>query len=415
MNYIPRLIENQIKEKLDFYGAISVEGCKWCGKSTTAKQFARSILELQNPDSYKNSLELIELDASRLLAGDKPKLIDEWQNIPSIWDAVRYDIDKTSLSNQYILTGSASPLRERPMHSGTGRIVRLKMRPMSLFESGDSTAEISVNELFSAPRKILGHDPKTLQDIIDLAIRGGWPEAVVKTPKNPNMIAIDYIDSIINDQENYTIANNYSSYKMRDVIRSMARNICTPINNSTIAKDSKVSNETVASYTALLESLHILDDIPAWSPKLRSKTEIRSGSKRNFVDPSLAITALHATRENLLDDLNTLGFVFESLCLRDLNIYMDNLGGEVFYYRDKNGLECDAILHLDNGQWGAAEIKLGATESIESAAASLKKLASNIDQDDMATPAFLVVITAIGYAYRRPDGVYVVPIGCLKP
>lgn len=420
--YLPRLIDRVLENYLGFYGAVLIEGCKWCGKSTTARYFAESYLELQNPQVRKMSLELVELSPEVLLKGDKPRLIDEWQDVPEIWDAVRYDVDRSGLAGQYILTGSATPRQNKPRHSGIGRIARLKMRPMSLFESGDSTGEVSIKGLFDGDEISSKVVEQSLSDIAFLCARGGWPLSVVRSKTSGIRIARDYLNVLVqNDISSGGVVGSYNASKMRRLIRSLARNIATPVSLNTIVADVQgdemgtFSKVTAASYLEILENLHIMDDVEAWMPKLRSKTEARMASKRNFVDPSLAVAALFASEKDLLNDLNTFGLIFESLVLRDLKIYMQGLDGEVLYYRDSYGQECDAILHLEDGRWAAVEVKLGSSESIEEGAKSLLKLRDKIDTGKMKEPAFMMVVTAASkYAYRRGDGVFVVPIGCLR-
>ncbi len=298
--YLPRLVDKLIKEDLRLYGAVSIEGPKWCGKSTTASRFAKSRLELQNPDTRQNNLSIAANQPSLLLSGDKPRLIDEWQDAPELWDAVRYDVDRTGLTNQYILTGSATPRRNQPKHSGAGRIVRLMMRPMSLYESGDSTGEVSLGDLFDGHDDIQGSAGFRLEDIAYLSARGGWPENVLRQPDKPNKLARDYLNTILGSDVNSSDITPHNPAKMRVLLRSLARNISTPANISTILEDtrgdseSSVSDASISSYLATLEQVHITDDIEAWYPELRSKTRIRTGKKRNFVDPSLALAALRA-------------------------------------------------------------------------------------------------------------------------
>ena len=420
--YLPRLVDKLIEEDLRLYGAVSIEGPKWCGKSTTAGRFAKSKLELQNPDTRQNNLSIAVNQPSLLLSGDKPRLIDEWQDAPELWDAVRYDVDRTGLTNQYILTGSATPRRNQPKHSGAGRIVRLMMRPMSLYESGDSTGEVSLGDIFDGHDDIPGSAGFRLEDIAYLAARGGWPENVLRQPDKPNKLARDYLNTILGSNINSSDITPHNPTKMRVLLRSLARNISTPANISTILEDtrsdseSSVSDASISSYLATLEQVHITDDIEAWCPELRSKTRIRTGKKRNFVDPSLAIAALRASEQDLLTDFHTFGLIFESLALRDLQVYAQSLDGDLFYYRDKNSLECDAIIHLADGKWGAVEIKLGADQTtIDKAAENLLKFGEIVDTEQMKEPSYLMILSGISsYAYRRPDGVLVVPIGCLR-
>lgn len=421
--YLPRLIDDQIAENLKLYGAVSIEGCRWCGKSTTANQFAKSKLEIQNPNTRQNNLALAVNQPSLLLQGEKPRLIDEWQDAPELLDAVRYDVDQNGLTGQYILTGSATPRKNLPMHSGAGRIVRIKMRPMSLYESQDSNGEVSLKDLFEGRHDITGISTLSLEDVAYLAARGGWPENVLRRPEKANKLACDYLNTILGNDVNSGDVTAHNPSKMRVFLRSLARNIATPVNMSTVLEDTVQSNEetisdgSVAAYLATLEQIHLLDNIEAWCPDLRSKTQIRTHRKLNFVDPSLAIAALRASEKDLLEDFNTFGLIFESLVLRDLSVYAENLDGELFYYRDKNGLECDAVIHLLDGQWGGIEIKLGADEkTLDNAAKNLLKFRDIIDTNSMKEPSFLMILSGIStYVYRRPDGVLVVPIGCLKP
>lgn len=422
-NYIPRLIDGQVQEYLNNFGAVAIEGCKWCGKSTTAKQFAASSIELQNTEENQNVLQLAANQPSLILQGDKPRLIDEWQDAPEIWDAIRYDVDSTGLVGQYILTGSSVPRKKRPKHSGAGRIAKITMRPMSLYESHESDGSISLKNLFDGNIHIKGTSDLKLPDIAYLCVRGGWPSAIVRKPTNPSLLAREYLNAIIDRSDGFENAEYYSPGRMRALLRGLARGISTPIKLTTLISDiasntgTTISDVTAANYIATLEQTHLLDDIEAWSPNLRSKTQIRSAKKRNFSDPSLAANALYASQEDLITDFNSFGLIFESLALRDLNIYAQSLGGNLYYYRDANGLESDAIIHLNNGRWCAIEIKLGADEeTLDEAAKSLLRFQDAVDTDSMKEPSFLMILSGISkYAYRRKDGVLVIPIGCLKP
>lgn len=417
-NYIPRILDNVLK-RLEIYGAVLITGPKWCGKSTTAKQYAKSFIELQNPQTRENNLQIAKSRPDYLLEGEKPRLIDEWQDAPTLWDAIRYDVDNTGLKNQYILTGSVTPRENVPKHTGTGRIVRVLMRTMSLYESGDSTGEISLEKLFTKDINIKGIAKQELEDIAFLCARGGWPGSIGANRYDALIIARDYLESlIVNDiKEVDEITRNPN--RLRTVLRSLARNICTTASLTTIKEDtsyndSEISEKTIADYINALTKLYIIDDVEAWCPKLRSKTDIRTSPKRCFTDPSIAMAALHATDKDLLKDFRTFGFIFESLCLRDLKIYAQSLDGDIFFYRDKTELECDAVIHLKNGNWGAIEIKLGSDDAINDAANNLIKLQNKVDTEQMNKPSFLMVVTAGKYAYRRDDGVYVVPITTLK-
>ena len=419
-HYLPRIIDREIREKLEFFGAISIDGCKWCGKSTTAEQFARSSIKLQDPTNSA-LIEAAHGQPSIILDGDKPRLIDEWQDFPEIWDAVRTDIDKSHLSSQYILTGSSTPRKARPRHSGAGRIATVTMRPMSLYESGESSGEVSLRYLFDAPKTIRGRAELVLEDIAYLCARGGWPESVVKHPSNPAKIAREYLEAITYREGSFDELEHYSPGRMKALLRSLARSVSEPARLSTVARDiaegtgAKLSDVTISNYVSILEKIHIIDDIEAWSPKLRSKTEIRTGKKRNLVDPSLTVASLYVSEKDLLQDFNSFGLIFESLVMRDLRVYAEAIEGELFYYRDKNGLECDAIIHLVDGKWGAIEVKLSdSVDTINDAAKGLIKLKDVVDTTKMPAPSFLAVISGIAkVAYRREDGVYVVPIGCL--
>lgn len=422
-NYIPRLMDDILKENLALYGAVSLEGCKWCGKSTTARRLCNSVLEIQNPATAENNKMIAKSDPAILLSGDKPRLIDEWQDAPTLWDAIRYDVDKSGLAGQYILTGSVTPKKNKPSHSGAGRIVRITMRPMTLFESGDSNGRVSIKDLFYGEGKVSGSSKLGPKEIAHLCVRGGWPVSVRRNPKNAGKIAHDYLETILNDETFRKPENDivFSPSKMRIVIRSLARNISTPVTMSTIMKDAEdagepISDKTLVSYLNILERIYVLDDIEPWSPQLRSKTTIRSGLKRSFSDPSLVAAALHASEEDLRIDSNTFGLVFEAMAMRDLKVYAESLGGHLYYYRDKAGRESDAVIHLPDGKWGAIEVKLGSDEdSINEGIKQLEKFTENIDTSIMREPSFLMVLTATtNYAYRTEDGVYVVPIGCLK-
>ncbi|MCI8444653.1 MAG: ATP-binding protein [Clostridia bacterium] len=417
--YMPRLVDTILEKRMNLYGAICIEGCKWCGKSTTAKQHSKSLLELQNPVTFENNMEIAKTRPDLLLQGEKPRLIDEWQDAPMIWDAIRYDVDNTGLKGQYILTGSATPREYKPRHTGTGRIVKLLMRPMSLYESNESVGTVSLKELFENNIDINGVSKLKLEDIAFLCAKGGWPAGIEFKGEDSYTIARDYLESIIKNDIKTVDGVERNETRTRMILRSLARNISTTANLSVIREDTKtndndISEKTIADYLKALEKLYIIDDVEAWQPKLRSKTDIRTSKKREFVDPSIAVASLRATDKDLLKDFKTFGLIFESLCIRDLKIYSQNIDGEVFYYRDKNGLECDAIIHLHDGKWGAIEIKLGSNEAIEEAAQNLLKFKDSVDITKMNEPSFLMVLTATEYAYKRNDGVYVVPLGTLR-
>lgn len=415
-NYLPRIVDEILDKKMHLFGAVLIEGCKWCGKSTTARRKAKTVLEFQNPRVYENYVEIAKTRPDLLLDDEKPMLIDEWQVAPMIWDAVRYDVDKTNLKGQYLLMCSATPVEGKTKHSGTGRIARLLMRPMSLYESKNSTGTVSLKQLFDGVRQIDGKSTLELEDVAFLIAKGGWPSVALENGEDSLMVAREYLEAIIHEDIQTLDGVERNPMRVRSVLRSLARNISTTASFSVIKQDTEMNNETIsektiADYVNALQKMYLVEDVVAWSPKLRSKTEIRVTPKREFVDPSLAVAALRTSDKDLLKDFKTFGLLFEALCIRDLRIYMDSLDGEVFYYRDKSGLECDAILHLHNGSWAAVEIKLGTDESINEAAKNLLKLKEIVD---MGEPKFLMVLTATKYAYLREDGVFVVPLGCLK-
>lgn len=418
--YIPRIVDEELKEKLESKGAVLIIGPKWCGKSTTALQQANSSIFMQDPTNQYQNIMLAKASPKRLLSGDTPRLIDEWQIVPSIWDAVRFEIDQRNEFGQFILTGSATPPdNEKIHHSGIGRITRLVMRPMSLFESNDSNGDVSLSDLFHGDCDIEGFTEKTLDDIAYLVCRGGWPNAIIENKKVALRQAIDYYDGLI----------NYDIYKLDDVkrksdrmnllMKSYARNISSQASIATIRKDmiqndvSTLNEETISSYITVLKKLYVIENLLAWNPNLRSKTAVRTTETRHFVDPSIACAALGMGPDDLINNLHTFGLLFESLCIRDLRIYAQRLDGEVYHYRDSTNLEADAVIHLRNGKYGIIEVKLFDEDSIEQGAKNLLKLQEKIDTTVMKKPSFLMVLTATPYAYKREDGVYVVPITCL--
>ena len=419
--YIPRVIDDVLKRKMKLYGAVVIEGCKWCGKSTTCMQFAKSNISFQNPDEYENNKLIADTKPSLFLNHEKPLLIDEWQVFPTIWDSIRYDVDRTGNKGDYLLTGSASllPSDKSPKHSGTGRIARLLMRPMSLYESFESIGTVSLKDLFDGKTNVSGVSKLSLEDYAYILTRGGWPESIKVSRDLSFDYAKDYINSIANIDIKQIDEVDRNSLKIKSVLRSLGRHVSSTANLSTIREDIKnsrddVSEKTIADYINAFERMYIVDDVEAWNPKLRSKAAVRTSKKREFVDPSLAMASLGATDKDLLTDLNTFGFMFESLCIRDLKIYSQNLEGKVYYYHDNNDLECDAVIHLDNGKWCAIEIKLGGNEAQELAAKNLLKIKSIVDEKKMGEPAFLMILTATQYAFKRDDGILVVPLGCLK-
>lgn len=416
--YIPRIVDNVLKNKLEYMGAVLIEGCKWCGKSTTARQFAKSYIEFQDPDKKMQYDKTNQTKPSLFLEGDKPRLFDEWQMYPVVWDSIRMDVDHTGLKGQYILTGSARPTEDSVMHTGTGRITKLLMRPMSLYESGESNGSVSLNDIING-KDISGVSPLDFDGLINAMIRGGWPESLNIEGENKYKISKEYIQSLLNEGIKTIDGIERSSSKMSAVLKSIARNISTNTSKSTILEDVKsnfineVSRPTLDDYLNTLEKLYILEYIPATNLNLRSKTPLRVSPKLELVDPSLAIAALNLKREDLIKDLNFTGFIFENMCMRDLKIYVEAIDARLSYYRDKNDFEVDCILETADGKWGAIEVKLGAGE-IPTAVENLTKFKEKVDTKKYGEPSFLMVLTGADYSYKRDDGIYVVSIGNLK-
>lgn len=420
--YRNRIADEILKRKLEGKGAVLIEGPKWCGKTTTAEQIAESVLYMDDPQTKEQNITMASLNPKRLLAGAAPRLIDEWQLAPKLWDAIRFEVDHRHELGQFVLTGSAVPADTKEItHSGTGRFTWLTMRPMSLYESGDSTGEVSLRELFSTPKAIDGASSIDMDRLAFLICRGGWPQAIDLRDEIALDQAMDYYDAVVHSDINRADGVTKNPERVKRLMRSLARNQGQQVANTVIAADikandgSSIEDETVASYINALKRIFVVEDMPAWNPNLRSKTAIRSADTRYYVDPSIAVAALGAGPSDLIADLKTMGFLLETLCVRDLRVFTDALNGEVYHYRDKNGLECDAVIHLRNGSFGLVEIKLGGELLIEEGAKSLKALRDKIDPEKMKSPSFLMVLTGLGdYAYRREDGVYVVPIGCLR-
>ena len=416
--YLPRIIDETVERKLKYMGALLIEGCKWCGKSTTAKQHTKSIVEFQNPDN-KQSFDFInKTKPSLFLEGEKPRLFDEWQMYPVVWDSIRMDVDNTGLKGQYILTGSAKPTEGSTMHTGTGRFARILMRPMSLYESKDSNGKVSLEDIING-KDIEGVSNLSLEDIASCIVRGGWPATLDIDEENKYQIAKDYVESLVREDVTTIDGVERNPEKMKAVLRSLSRNISTPVANSTIMEDvknefaSEVSRPTLDDYLNTLEKLFVIENVKATNLNIRSKTAIRTKSKLELVDPSIATAMLDLSPSDLIHDLNYFGFLFENLCIRDLKIYSQLLDGELTYYRDKSEFEVDAILKTGKGKWGAIEIKLG-SGFIEEAAQNLLKFKDKVDTNKSGEPSFLMVLTATPYSYKREDGVYVVSIGNLK-
>lgn len=420
--YRKRIADDILKRKLEGKGAVLIEGPKWCGKTTTAEQFAASVLYMDDPEKKEQNIAMSELSPKRLLKGAAPRLIDEWQLAPKLWDAIRFEVDHRSELGQFILTGSAVPANTTEItHSGTGRFTWLTMRPMSLYESGDSTGEVSLENLFAGINGIEGDSNLSIDRLAFLVCRGGWPQSVDMRDEIALDQAFDYYDAVVHSDINRADGVQKNAEKVKRLMRSYARNQGAQVPNTVLSRDisanedKPISEETVASYVDALRKIFVVEDMPAWNPNLRSKTAIRSSDTRYYIDPSIAAAALGIGPNDLINDLNTFGFLFETLCIRDLRIFADSLGGEVYHYRDKDGQECDAVIHLRNGKYGLIEIKLGGEKLIEEGVKSLKAMKEKIDTDKMNAPSFLMVLTGTGdFAYCRKDGVYVVPIGCLK-
>lgn len=421
-NYRKRIADDILKRKLEGKGAVLIEGPKWCGKTTTAEQFAASILYMDDPEKKEQNIAMSELNPKRLLKGETPRLIDEWQLAPKLWDAIRFEVDHRDELGQFVLTGSAVPADTKEIaHSGTGRFTWLTMRPMSLYESGDSTGEVSLKDLFDGFTNVDGCANLNIERLAFLVCRGGWPQAIGMRDEIALDQAVDYYDAVVHSDINRADNVQKNAERVKRLMRSYARNQGGQVPNTVFAQDiaasdeTNISEETVSSYLNALRKIFVIEDMPAWNPNLRSKTAIRSSDTRYYIDPSIAAAALGIGPNDLINDLKTFGFLFETLCIRDLRVFADALGGKVYHYRDKGGQECDAVVHLRNGKYGLIEIKLGGEKLIEEGAKSLKAMESKIDTDKMNAPSFLMVLTGTGdYAYCRQDNVYVVPIGCLK-
>lgn len=419
--YRARIADDNLKRKLEGKGAVLIEGPKWCGKTTTAEQLAASVLYMDDPERKQQNITMSEINPKRLLQGETPRLIDEWQLAPKLWDAIRFEVDHRGELGQFVLTGSAVPPDTKEItHSGTGRFTWLTMRPMSIYESGDSSGDVSLKDLFDGV-PVDGCSNLSFERLAFLVCRGGWPQAVDMRDEIALDQATDYLDAVIHSDINRVDNVQKNAEQVRRFMRSYARNQGSQTPNTVLAQDvaandgAKIGDDTIGQYTSALRKIFVIEDMPAWNPNLRSKTAIRSSDTRYFVDPSIAVAALGIGPNDLINDLNTFGFLFETLCVRDLRVYADALNGSVYHYRDKDGQECDAVIHLRNGKYGLIEIKLGGDKLINEGVKSLKAMEAKIDTGRMNNRSFLMVLTGTGdYAYRRPDGVYVVPIGALK-
>lgn len=422
--YKKRIADKILADKLEAMGAVLIEGPKYCGKTTLASQQAKSILYMADPDTKSQNLAMAQTNIKRLLQGDTPRLIDEWQLAPQFWDAIRNEVDKRDDDGQFLLTGSAVPPNQDAIfHSGTGRIAWLKLRTMSLWESGDSTGDVSLGALFKKSDYVDGESKIDLEQLAFLTCRGGWPKATLKKNRKAALIqAKEYFEAVYRYDISRVDDVERDPELTKRLMRSYSRNQGTQASAGTILADIRanesedLSENTIYAYIKALKKIFVIEDSLAWNPNLRSKTAIRTSDTRYFSDPSIATAALGLGPDDLINDLSTFGLFFETLCIRDLRVYADALGGTVYHYRDKNNLECDAVVHLENGSYGLIEIKLGGDNLVNEGAKNLQLLANKLDTTKMKTPSFLMVLTGVGdYAYKRPeDGVLVVPIGCLK-
>ncbi len=420
--YYPRIADDILEQKLQMAGAVYIKGPKWCGKSTTARRKARSEVLMQDQETKEQNILLAENSPTLFLSGKTPKLIDEWQVIPFIWDQIRFLVDERKKRGQFILTGSATPVDDNKyMHSGIGRILPFVMRPMSLYESRNGNGGVSLDLLFHRPDEFESATCSlTLEDYAYLTCRGGWPEALFDNHDTALLQARNFYDGLVEDDVNKVLKTRKNKERIKNVMRSYARSTASAMSISRMKNDislnegRSIDEDTLVSYLDALKKLFIVEELPAWNTNLRSATKIRTSDTHHFVDPSIACAALDIWPNDLIGDLKTFGFFFESLCVRDLRVYSEKLHGSVYHYRDSRGLEADAIIHLRTGEWAAVEMKLSSSESIEEGAKHLLKLKDDIDTAKVKAPSFLMILTTTPYAYRRKDGVYVVPLGCLK-
>ena len=421
MNYIKRIVDDEIKNKLSYTGAILIKGPKWCGKTTSAKQIAKSVLEMQNPDLQDNYIELANTKPSLLLEGDKPRLIDEWQLAPKLWNAVRYSVDNTGLSNQYILTGSATPNEDPSLHSGVGRFAFVTMKPMSLYESGESNGKISLLDILNGKRNIDGiKTDLDYEKIAYVLCRGGWPNSINLPEKQSLEIPKNYIDVLCESDISRIDNTKRDPNLARAILKSYARAVSTIDSNQTICNDVKanyadISDKTINDYISILKKLYVIEEIDAWNPNIRSKTSIRTSPKKSMIDPSLAVAALGCSPRDIMMDIRTFGLLFENLVNRDLSIYVNSIGGTLKHYRDRYDLECDNVIHFNNGKYALIETKLGGTKikEAEEHLNTLKKLILD-NEPKLGPPEFMMIITGTDMAYTTDNDILVVPIGCLK-
>lgn len=420
--YMPRIADKMLERRLMGVGAVLIQGPKWCGKTTTAEQHSRSVIYMDNPDTLQQNFELANISPKKLLDGATPRLIDEWQLAPQLWDAARFEVDHRGDMGQFIFTGSAVPADlSKVHHTGTGRFAWLTMRTMSLFESGDSNGGVSLGKLFDAGTEVFAENTLGIDQLAWLICRGGWPQSTTVSKSVALDMAYRYYEAVVNSDVSRVDDVRRNPERTKRILRSLARHQGTQVTVETICADiekndaAAATRQTITSYIEALKKIFVLEDSVAWNPNLRSKTAIRTSDTRYFADPSIGVAALGVGPKDLVNDLNTMGLFFESMCVRDLRVYADVLDGMVYHYRDGSGLECDAVVHLRNGSYGLVEIKLGGDNNIEQGARTLKALAAKIDTDRMKAPSFLMVLTGTArYAMRRQDGVLVVPVGCLK-
>lgn len=420
IKYKPRVADIILKERLENTGAVLIEGAKWCGKTRTAIEISNSQLFMQDPDKKHSYQQAADTKPSLLLKGEIPRLLDEWQMAPVLWDAVRFAVDMRGEVGQFILTGSAVPRDNVVEHTGTGRISRMTMRPMSLYESKESNGSVSLGELFAGEVEIDAISNLTIEEISTAIVRGGWPASVGQSEKQSFRHAIDYVEAIINQDISQVDGIQKNPARVRALMRSLSRNVSTLATIKTLYEDieqgdsgDSLSDKTISLYLSALERIFVIDNVPAWNPAIRSKAAIRTSPKRQFVDPSISTAVMRLTPERLLEDFEYFGFLFESLCTRDLKVYAEMLDGQIFHYRDSSGLECDLVLVLNDGRWAAIEVKLGAKQ-IDEAAKHLLELREKINTDKMKEPSFMMILTGGELAYQRKDGVFVAPLGCLK-
>ncbi|MDR2776069.1 MAG: DUF4143 domain-containing protein [Tannerella sp.] len=417
MYYLSRVCDLELQKALDTMGAVLIEGAKWCGKTSTASHVAQSTLFMQDPDNAHSYRLMADTKPSLLLRGDNPRLIDEWQMAPVLWDAVRFEVDKRAKTGQFILTGSAVPDDNVTAHTGTGRFGRILMRPMSLYESKESNGTVSLSDLFAGEHDIESKSDLSIEQIAFALCRGGWPASINKSDSAALRMSVDYIEAIIHQDISRVDGVEKNPYRVRLLLRSIARNIATQASVQTLLNDveateTSISDKTIAVYLNALRRIFVIEPMPAWSPSVRSKTAIRTSPTHHFVDPSIATAVMRMNTGSVLNDFEYFGFLFESLCVRDVRIYAQYNDGDVLHYLDKNGLEADMIVQLHDGRWGAIEVKLG-NKQIEEAAGNLLKLKNKVDTAKMKEPSFLMVLTGGTFAFKRKDGILVVPAGLL--